>query len=291
MPIAERTIKTTHANIAISETSGSGLPVLFLHGNSSCKEAFNGQLEGTLADAYRMIAMDLPGHGASSNAFDPERTYSAPGYAACAVELLKQLDVDRVVVVGWSLGGHAALEMLPLFPGVVGLMIMGTPPVRRDMESIQQGFQPSPALLLAGKEEFTTEDFDAFAKLTLGPLGDPVLIRAMHRADGAARRVMFESLISGRVSDQRELAENASVPVAIVNGADDPLVNLDYIGGLQYRSLWDRHCFVLRGLAHVPFREAPEIFNPILGRFLADMERLAAESPDRAQNSVSFHAA
>ena len=76
MPVTNKTIRTSHGVIAISETPGSGIPVLMLHGNSSCKEVFAGQLEGELGNRFHLVAMDLPGHGASSDAIDPQRSYS-----------------------------------------------------------------------------------------------------------------------------------------------------------------------------------------------------------------------
>jgi pimeloyl-ACP methyl ester carboxylesterase len=285
MSITNRKIKTSHADIAISETSGNGLPIVFLHGTSSCKEIFRHQLESSLGDTYRMVAIDFPGHGESSNAVDPARTYCMPGYADMATEILGALGIRRAVVVGWSLGGHVGIEMLALYPGMIGLMIAGTPPVRRDMEAIQQGFKPSPALLLVGKEDFTEEDFETFGRLSLGDVDDPVLRQALRRTHGAARRFSFESLVAGRVSDQRDLAENSDVPIAVVNGADDPIVNLDYIGSLNYRNLWDEHCYVLRGLGHIPFYQAPEVFNPILTRFQADMEKRAAKAGEKGSST------
>ena len=273
MTVSSRMIKTSHGDIAVSQTSGDGLPVLLLHGNSSCKEVFRYQLGSDLGDRYRMIAVDLPGHGASSDAIDPAKTYTMPGYADVSIEVLRELGVDRTTVFGWSLGGHVALELLAAFPGVVGLMLTGTPPVARDMESIQKGFQPTPAIFLAGKEEFTADDFVAFGELTVGKISDPVLNRALHRADGRARRIMFESLVAGKASDQRQIAEKSTVPVAIVNGANEPIVNLEYVASLNYDNLWEEHCFALRGLAHVPFFEAPDTFNPIFARFIRDIEK------------------
>ena len=153
MGVVNKTIRTSHGEIALCETSGAGIPVLLIHGNSSCKEVFSGQLESELGEAYRLIAIDLPGHGASADAADPARSYSIPGYASLAVEVLEQLKISEVVVFGWSLGGHIAIEMMPLFPGMIGLAIAGAPPVRQDMDSILLGFQPSPELMLAGKDD------------------------------------------------------------------------------------------------------------------------------------------
>jgi pimeloyl-ACP methyl ester carboxylesterase len=168
--------------------------------------------------------------------------------------------------------------MVKSWSGVVGIMITGAPPVRRDMEAITAGFQPSPALFLAGKSDFTAADYKAFGDLTLGKLaGNAELQAALHRTDGRARQMMFESLMAGQASDQRDIAETSSIPIAVVNGEKDPLVNLKYISGLSYRTLWDEHCFILRDLAHVPFLEAPEAFNRLLGRFIADMEKQAVK--------------
>jgi pimeloyl-ACP methyl ester carboxylesterase len=288
MSVTNTVVATRHGEIAVTQSSGTGLPVLFLHGNSSAKEIFRKQYESDLGKTYRMIAVDLPGHGASSNAVNPAVTYTMPGYAAATVQVLDALGVDRAAVVGWSLGGHVAMEMVKSWPGVVGIMITGAPPVRRDMEAITAGFQPSPALFLGGKNKLTPDDYKAFSDLTLGKLAkDAELTRALHRADGNAREVMFASLAAGKASDQREIAETTDVPIAVVNGEKDPLVNLAYIGSLKYRALWEKHCYVLRGLSHVPFLEAPEAFNPILGRFLTDMSKAAAKGTRRASKTAA----
>lgn len=278
MSVTNRKIKTSHADIAFSETSGGGLPVLFIHGNSSCKEVFRRQLESPIGDTYHLIAIDLPGHGASSDAFEPERSYTMPGYADAAVETLALLGVQSAVVFGWSLGGHVALEMIPRFGGLVGLMITGAPPVGRSPEEIQAGFRPTPHIGLAGKPEFTAEDVEIFAVATCGQPVDPVLRQAIVRTDGRARGMMFASLFAGQASDQRKLAENSPVPIAVVNGTDDPLVNLAYVNGLSYRNLWDNHCYVLRGAGHASFLQAPEAFNAIVTRFLGEMAKRGTKS-------------
>jgi pimeloyl-ACP methyl ester carboxylesterase len=72
------------------------------------------------------------------------------------------------------------------------------------------------------------------------------------------------------------MAETTPVPIAVVNGADDPVVNADYVGSLHYKALWDEHSYILRGLGHAPFLQAPDVFNPILGRFMQDMQARAA---------------
>ncbi len=277
MSVTHAAVKTSHAELAIAQTSGKGLPVLLIHGNSSCKEVFRKQLDSELGDVYRMIAIDLPGHGESGDAVDPERSYSIVGYADVVVEALAQLGIERAAVYGWSLGGHVAIELLPRFPGVVGIMISSAPPVGRSPQEIQAGFNPSPHIGLAGKADLSPEEVEIFVRATTGEPVDEIERQAIVRTDGRARALMFASLFAGEASDERELAVNASVPVAIVNGADDPLVNIDYVSGLPYRNLWDSHCYALRGGGHAPFLRAPEAFNKILSQFLADMAKRSAQ--------------
>ena len=111
------TLATSHGSIAVEETGHGGFPILLIHGNSSCRGVFRNQMEGPLAKNHRLIAFDLPGHGQSSDAPDPSRSYTRPGFADAAIEFLGMLGVVDVVVFGWSLGGHIALEMAPRLPG------------------------------------------------------------------------------------------------------------------------------------------------------------------------------
>jgi pimeloyl-ACP methyl ester carboxylesterase len=154
---------------------------------------------------------------------------------------------------------------------MAGLMISGAPPVGRSPQEIQEGFRPNPHIGLAGKPDFTKEDVEMFVRATAGEPVDEVMRSAIVRTDGRARAMMFASLFAGKASDERALAINSPVPLAVVNGADDPLVNVDYVSSLPYRNLWDQHCYVLRGAAHAPFLQVAETFNRILFRFVGEM--------------------
>ncbi|KLU16679.1 MULTISPECIES: alpha/beta fold hydrolase [Xenorhabdus] len=264
-------IRTRYANISVIDTGGNGLPVLLIHGNSSCKEIFRHQIN-QLKGQYRVLALDLPGHGSSSNASEPRQAYSMQGYAHTVIEVLEKIGINRVVVFGWSLGGHIGLEMLALFPKMIGLMICGTPPVSAGADNVALGFRPG--LGLAGKVEFTEEDIKIFVSDTYGVNAphEPFIIEAVVRTEGLARQSMFEAFLSSQATDQKLLAESSEMPLAIVNGADDPYINFDYINGLNYLTLWKGKVFNLSGVGHAPFWEAPELFNPILVKFLKDFQ-------------------
>ena len=263
-------IPTSHGALAVEETGQGGIPVLLIHGNSFCRSVFRNQTQGQIARNHRFIAFDLPGHGESSNATDPARSYTRHGLADAAVELLDKLGVTEAIVFGWSLGGHIGIEMIPRFPGMRGLMISGAPPVSRNQMS--QGFNASPHSGVAGKQELSEAEIDGFVAGIFGESADTFLRLAVARADGRFRKRLFEAARAGEGVDQRLITESSPVPLAVVNGGADRFVKLDYFDSVAYANLWEGRCLRLSGLGHVPLWEAPGDFDPVLERFLQDVE-------------------
>lgn len=271
----ERIIDTSHCNIAVRESAGDGPPLLMIHGNSSCKEVFRNQMEGAIGAAWRCVAIDLPGHGRSEDARGPEATYCMTGYADAARQVMAALGHDRYAVLGWSLGGHVGLEMIATCDAVTGLMITGTPPVGRGMQALAAGFLPSEHMHLAGQRDFSAQEVEAYARATCGinaPFED-FLRDAVGRTDGRAREMMFAAFAAGRGCDQKEAATRARVPLAIVNGADEPFASNGYIASLDYDTLWEGKVHLIDGVGHAPFWEAPQLFDPYLRRFLDHLQR------------------
>jgi pimeloyl-ACP methyl ester carboxylesterase len=262
------TLETPHGSIAVEERGHGGIPVLMLHGNSFCRGVFRHQFAGRVAaHDHRLIAMDFPGHGQSSDAPDPMRTYTRPGLADAAVEVLHKLQIDEAVVVGWSLGGHVALEMIARFPALRGLMIVGAPPVSRD--NMAEGFTGHPHARVAGREQLSDTEIDDFIATIIGESAEPFIRDAVARADGRFRKRLFEALRTETdYVDQRVTVKNSTVPLAVVNGSADTLVNLDYFDKLSYGNLWEGRCHRLPGLGHAPFWQGPEQFDAVLERFL-----------------------
>lgn len=268
-----RTIDSVHGRLAFVDSGGSGPAVLFVHGNSSCKEIFARQLESPLVSGNRLIAFDLPGHGESSDAPDPERTYAIHGFADASIALLGALEIERAIVVGWSLGGHVALELMARWPGCIAAWITGTPPAGPD--DLAKAFLPSPHMELTFKERFNADEARAFAQEAVGarvPL-EPFMVEACRRADGRFRPLMLASVLAGRDLDGRKIAETSPLPLAVVSGELEPFVDNAFLRSLAYRNLWDGEVLVLEGLAHMPFWEAPERVNPLLARFLDESTR------------------
>jgi pimeloyl-ACP methyl ester carboxylesterase len=265
----QHTVITSHGSLAVEESRQDGIPVLLIHGNSFSRGVFRYQLQGRLAENHRLIAFDLPGHGQSSNALDPTRSYTLPSLADATVELLEKLGVAEAIVFGWSLGGHIAMEMVPRFPGMRGLMITGAPPVGSN--NIAQGFKGSPQTGAASKQDLSEADIEAFVQVIFGESAEPFLRECVARADGRFRKRLFEAARAGEGNDARLIVESSPAPLAVVNGGEDRVVNLDYFDTVAYANLWEERCHRLAGLGHAPFWEGPDDFNPVFDRFLQDI--------------------
>src|ERR1044071_9613097 len=94
--------------------------VVLLHGSPGSKEDFR-SVAPQLARAYRVIIPDLPGFGHSSQAI-PD--YSIRAHADYVLQLLDQLQINRAHVVGFSLGGGVALNMIDRAPERVASLVM-----------------------------------------------------------------------------------------------------------------------------------------------------------------------
>jgi pimeloyl-ACP methyl ester carboxylesterase len=255
------------AGLRISSLRAEGAkhPVLLLHGNSSCNLIWSHQLRALQRHGYPLLAPDLPGHGLSRNAPDPN-IYSFPGYASVVQGLLDALNWTSIDVIGWSLGGHIALELLAADDRIRSTMIIGTPPARPCPESLENAFYASSKMQLAGKPCFSAADAEEYGKAMLGGekhLTEPLLAN-IQRADGRARMHMFQSALSGVGVDQRVLVETSDKPLCVVHGEAEPFVRLSYLQSVRYQALWRNRIQIVPKAGHAPHWQRPRSFNRIL---------------------------
>ena len=125
-----RDVRTSHGPLVVEECGSGETPVLLIHGNSSCRRRLPAAARQSALPQAKVCRVRPAGSWPVERS-RPMRTYTLAGLADAAIELLERLGISEVVVLGWSLGGHIGIEMMQRFPGMKGLVITGTPPVRR----------------------------------------------------------------------------------------------------------------------------------------------------------------
>jgi pimeloyl-ACP methyl ester carboxylesterase len=251
-----------------------------LHGSGANRQVFAHQFESALGEMHRLIAFDLPGHGESANAEDPETSYSLRGVADIAAGVLNALNIDRAIAYGWSMGGHVVIEMMDRHHNrLAGAAITGSPPVGRGPLAMLRGFQPRWDILLASKQSFSQKDAERFERLCYGVNADLSHIETILRADGRMRSIFLRSLNRGECADQKLVVETSTIPLAVIDGEDDPIVRRDYVDNLAYARLWENEVRVVAAAGHAPFISAANVFNAILHRFAASVDIAEQDLP------------
>jgi pimeloyl-ACP methyl ester carboxylesterase len=293
--IQTTTLLTRHANLNISYTEAPNRhpdhpALLLIHGNSFCSQIFQHMLTSPrlLSAAKKIVAFDLPGHGLSTDARNSEWAYGMRQYAEAALEVCRYMNLKQVVVLGWSLGGHIAIEMIPLsiLPQprgsnvtVKGIFIIGTPPVDPAANEIHKAFKfgPEPDAwrsALAASAELTEEQRHIFAHYCADPPYEPWMQACVDRADPRARKTMFEGFTNGTsASNQRKIVEDGlgGVLVGVLNGKDEPYVSVGFVREVEYANLWKHECLEWEGCLHAPFWAKPKEFEELFIEYLRDI--------------------
>lgn len=100
---------------------GVGDPVVLLHGWALGHEVWDRQVHDLVTSGRRAIAIDLRGHGRSSQPFEG---YGVDRLAADVIAVIEGIGLERATVVGWSLGGLTAFRVAIKRPDLVAKLVL-----------------------------------------------------------------------------------------------------------------------------------------------------------------------
>jgi len=228
---------TVHGHRLYYESSGSGRPLLLLHGGgASIDESFAKQL-GNFANTYRVIAPEQVGQGHSPDIAGP---LSYRAMMEDTVALLQQLHLTKVDVVGWSDGGILALMLAAHHPELIGRAVISganiDPTGLLDTDLMQ---------MRAAEQNAST-------------------IAAVTMAD-KLRRLWLYSPTTNELNPT--LLNHIHKPVLVLAG-DRDAIKLDHTLAI-YRALPEAKLSILPDTGHATFAEKPEVVNPMILTFLA----------------------
>lgn len=261
-------IKLSNLTIAYRDNGGQGAAMILIHGNSSSSRTFEKQLTQL---GQRVVAIDLPGHG-DSDQFPDHSHYNIPAYAKVVVEIVEKLGLEDVVVVGWSLGGHIALEAVKWMPMAKGFVIYGTPPISFP-PAMDKAFLPNPAVNVGFTPDVNEEQATLYANAFFKDGKAPTIpfVEDVLKTDGNARAGLGASIAPDGFEDEIAIVANMKVPLAVFHGADEVLVNGDYLKELDIPKLWKGSVQVVPNAGHATHWDNAASFNALLDAFCKDV--------------------
>ena len=265
-----RTLTLERADIgtlAYSERTGEKLPIVFVHGSGFSKDVFKLQFESRQLSGHHLFAIDLPGHGDSADANDPSAVYSYAGLASVVTDFIERLNIDRCLLVGWSLGGHVAYDMLDTVPQVAGVMAFGAPPAVGGPLGIIRSLHISKNLLLISKAKFTRADAERFERVCLDGHFAGEFVETLCRTDEKMRPCLSRSVMASTGQGQKKRVESARTPICLLQGRHDPVSRTGYMQAFPGQNLFAGRCIIFDESGHAPFVDAADKFDCLLAQF------------------------
>jgi len=238
------------------EQHGRGAPIVFIHG-----WGLHGGVWQPMADCLKSSAqsylIDLPGHGYSAK----PQVFSVNTAAHTVMSALDDLS-GSAILVGWSMGAFIAFEMARQFPDRFSRLvwIAGTPSfIKRPGWSI--GMEPDILDDFAnGLEQDSRGTLRRFISLNGAGATDRTLIKKMQQQalerEPVESSVLKQGLQILRDSDIRSELSESTLPMLLLQGSQDRLVNTDTVDAVaSLRSIESR---IFTDLGHAPFLSEPE---------------------------------
>jgi pimeloyl-ACP methyl ester carboxylesterase len=278
--------RTIHGYRRAYLMGGQGPAILFIHGIGDCSTTWQDVLP-MLARDHTVIAPDLLGHGASDK---PRADYSIAAYACGMRDLLTVLDVDRVTVVGHSLGGGVAMQFAYQFPELCErLVLVSTAGVGRDVAPVLRAVSaPGADLVLPLLTPFaelppvswSLRRFAALLRRYGSPLGEDIddLIAGYRRLRDPFARSAFLRTLRAVVDPRGQVVTMLdrcylvqSIPTQLICGDRDPVIPVRH-SEVAHAAMPGSRLQVFSGANHFPHRHDPGRFVAVLREFLAKTE-------------------
>ena len=259
--LAAESLEPLDVMAAFDAAGPEGAPMLvFLHGTRVTRTMWKPQVAGLSGD-YRVVTVDLPGHGALADVH-----FRVPR-AVALVRSVIDLNGGRAIVVGQSLGGYVAMELAATHPEqVAGLVLCNS---TTEPRTVARRAPRAVGVYLV----------DRVGERVLGRgapvhVDGPIVGRAPRATRGLLFRGGYRAVVTAiRTSFVPRLAAYPG-PALLVNGADDPLFRRGE--GAFLAACQDGRLCVIEGAGHLVSSEQPEAFNTAIREFAETVFRSPA---------------
>lgn len=265
----DRFVRLDDGDVHVVEDGKPGAPALVLIENAAAPIDMWDPVVPPLADAYRVIRVDLLGHGRSSTAAG----YDVPAQASRVGAVLDKLGVNQVTAIGHSSGGMVATALAEQRPGkVAALALINTGP-NPDAKIPDPPFARLLNAPLAGRLLWRLKTEDTIRKSARTGFTRPVDIPGalVEHLQGMTYR-SFTATMRGYWDyiSQRSIPDRIAplgLPVLVIFGDDDRRWHSS--SAADYRDVPGARVILLPGVGHTPMMEDPQTTATLLLDFAA----------------------
>ena len=254
---------------------GFGDPVVMIHGWPLSREMWEYQL-GDLVDAgFRVVKYDRRGFGKSSK---PWNGYDYDTFAADLNEILEQLDLKNVTLVGFSMGGGEVVRYLANYgtQRVKKIALISTvlPFLQKTADNPDGVDQKVFEEIMQQIRNDRVGFLDEFGKVFFGvnmvshPVSKPLLEYYRMLGSFAAARSTLQCVVAFSQTDFREDVRTIKIPTLIIHGNDDKIVPIEASSNRTAAMIPGSHYLVYEGAPHGLFYEYRQKLNADLVNFI-----------------------
>jgi pimeloyl-ACP methyl ester carboxylesterase len=267
-------------------------PVVFVHGLGG---QWQNWLENIprLAQDRRVIALDLPGFGLSA---EPEGEVSIPGYGRTVNKLCDKLGLDKVELVGNSMGGYIAAETAIQFPERVSRLVLVSAAGISSAETLQAPILTFGRVMTAIATNSAARHRHLAARRWTRHLSLALVARYPGRLKpdlayegffkGAGKGGFDAALRASLDYDFRDRLPEVKVPTLIVWGEKDSIIPVRDADEFE-RLIEDSRKVVMKDTGHIPMAERPQAFNDVLVEFLAETGPAQEREPSEGESQAA----
>jgi non-heme chloroperoxidase len=251
------------------ETGNSrGRPIVFIHGFSQSGLAWNRQMNSELADSYRLVAMDMRGHGLSDK---PREGYADSRLWADDVQAtIQALSLDHPILCGWSYGALVILDYLRHYGEgeICGVNFVGGV-TKLGSDDAASVLTPDLLRLVPGffsvDAEESVRSLDSLLHLCFAQnLSNEDRYRMLGYSVSVPPYVR-QALFS-RSFDNDDLLPRLQKPVLVTHGTDDAVVKSAVIDQQMVR-IASARILMMTNAGHACFWNDAEVYNRYLQEF------------------------
>lgn len=221
----ESFLKIGDATVYVSDSEKGEKCVVLLHGYLESLRVWD-DFVGLLTDKVRVVAIDIPGHGRSSN-IAPVHTMELMADVVAGV--LDALQIDKVTLVGHSMGGYISLAFCAAYAErLEGLVLLSSSP-NPDTELKRENRRREIALVKAGKKDMLARVAPeaGFAEMNRDSLRRYInnLVEQVHITDDDGIVALLGGMIERK--DQNEMLRNSRVRQLFIMGTHDGYIPVE----------------------------------------------------------------